>query len=191
VDSGWRICRYCGHAIQELDSVADELAALEDLNRASMKLAQKGEGLDVFGQLSRNMMSQLGGGAPGRVARFWQNAFIPRTLEAQSQAMLQVFSQIMVPDGPLGSLQYALNTLAHKNQAVFLTRAETLLTAMRVQHAGEPVAEAKIAVLESEVEKAREKVRAARRRGWWVYATVLLGGLGLLGFMALVTQVFV
>jgi len=183
VDSAWQVCRYCGAVTQTLTSAAEELSALEELNQVGMKLARDGAG--VLGALSRNMTENMGGASS--VARFWQNAFIPRTLEAQSQAMLQVFKQVVVPEGPMESMQFAMSSGRQKSQSIFLTRGETILTAMRVQHAGNSEASPRIAVLESELERARQKVRSARRKGWMVYALMMIGGLGILGCGALIT----
>jgi hypothetical protein len=183
VDSGWQVCRYCGAVTQTLTSAAEELSALEELNQVGMKLARDGAG--VLGALSRNMSENMGGASS--IARFWQNAFIPRTLEAQSQAMLQVFKQVVVPEGPMESMQFAMSSGRQKSQSIFLTRGETILTAMRVQHAGNSEASPRIAVLESELERARQKVRSARRKGWMVYALLMIGGLGILGCGALIT----
>ena len=106
IDGSWQVCRYCGAAIQPLSSTAEELSALKELNQVGMQLVRKDAG--IFGSLATNLTENMGGASP--VARFWQNAFIPRTLEAQSQAMLQVLQHIVVPEGPMESMQFAMNS---------------------------------------------------------------------------------
>ena len=184
VDGGWQVCRYCGAAIQVLSSAAEELSALEELNRVGMQLVRKDS--SVFGALSVNMTETMGGASS--VARFWQNAFIPRTLEGQSQAMLQVLQQVVVPEGPMESMQFAMSSGRQKSQAIFLNRGDTILTAMRVQHAGNVEAQPRIQVLDSELERARLRVRSARRKGWMMYAVFIVGSFGFLGFGALITN---
>ena len=49
---------------------------------------------------------------------------------------------------------------------------------MRVQHAGNADAEPRIAALESELERVRKRIRSARRKGWMMYAVLLVGGFG-------------
>ena len=185
IDGSWQVCRYCGAAIQPLSSTAEELSALKELNQVGMQLVRKDAG--VFGALASNLTENMGGASP--VARFWQNAFIPRTLEAQSQAMLQVLQQIVVPEGPMESMQFAMNSGRQKSQSIFLNRGDTILTAMRVQHAGNADAEPRITALESELERVRTRIRSARRKGWMMYAVLLVGGFGFLGVAALITHV--
>ena len=141
-------------------------------------------GRGLFGALGANMMNNLGQGPQARIAAFWQNAFIPRSLEAQCQAALQMIGLIIVPDGPMQALQNVLNSSARKAESIYFDRADAILSAMRIHHAGDPEAAPKIAAVTAEVDRERQRVRTARRWGWLVYGALVGGSLGFLGLMA-------
>ena len=84
------ICSFCGAATQEIDSAADELRALNELSRIAQSMVKSSDGGGVLGLMTQNLRNQLGQGDEARVAQFWKNAFMPRTLEAQSQAIVQM-----------------------------------------------------------------------------------------------------
>ncbi len=182
------ICGYCGCATQEIESAADELKALNELNQVAQSMVDKSDSGGVFGAMSKNVKDSLGQGSETRIATFWKNAFIPRTMEAQSQAIVQVLSLITVPQGLQETYTSTFMPSARKAESIYFDRAETLLTAMRIQHAGDAQAEAKIAVLEREVQKERDKIKAARKKGILLYVGLVVGAIVLLGVMALITN---
>lgn len=182
------ICGFCGSATQDFESAADELRALNELNRVSQSMVEKSGGGGVFGAMSSNFKNQLGQGSETRIASFWKNAFIPRTLEAQSQAIVQMLSLITVPEGLQETYTSTFMPSARKAESIYFDRAEAILTAMRIQHAGDAEAAAKIAVLEREIQKERDKLKGARKKGIIIYVGLLVGALAILGIMALVTN---
>jgi hypothetical protein len=182
------ICGYCGCATQEIESAADELKALKELNQVAQSMVDKSDSGGVFGAMSKNVKDSMGQGSEARIATFWKNAFIPRTLEAQSQAIVQVLSLITVPEGFQETYTSTFMPSARKAESIYFDRAEAILTAMRIQHAGDAEAAPKIAVLEREVQKERDKLKSARKKGIIIYVGLLIGGLAILGIMALFTN---
>ena len=180
------ICAFCGTATQDIQSAADELRALNELNKVAQSMVSTSDTGGVFGAMSKNLKDQLGQGSETRIANFWKNAFVPRTLEAQSQAIVQMLTLITVPVGIQETFQSTFQNSTNKAASIYFDRAEAILTSKRIQHAGDAEAAAKIAVLENEVRKERELLKASRKKGWIIYAVFAGGALLLLGIMALV-----
>ena len=184
------VCRFCGVTCQEIISASDELRALQELRRASQEMA-RGSGIsNLFGAMGSNMMNNLGVGPQARIARFWQNAFIPRTIEAQCQAVIQMIGMIVVPDGMMQAMQESMNPSTGKAHSIYLDRAEAVLSAMRIHHAGDHTAAPRIAALEAELGKERGKLHSARTRGWILYGVLVGGSLAFLGGAALLMALF-
>ncbi|MBJ93215.1 MAG: hypothetical protein CMP23_01930 [Rickettsiales bacterium] len=190
VDPSSLVCSFCGLPCQDIVSAADELRALQELHQASQEMARGGALSGLFGGIGSNMMNNLGMGPQARIARFWQNAFIPRSIDAQCQAVIQMLSMIVVPDGMMQAMQDSMNPTTGKAHSIYFDRAEAVLSAMRIHHAGDPKAAQQVAALEAELIKERGKVRAARRRGWLLYGMLLGGSLAFLGGAALLLLLF-
>ncbi len=190
IDPGSLVCRYCGVPCQDISSAADELRALEELHRASQEMARSGGIGGIFGAMGANVMNNLGVGPQARIAQFWQNAFIPRSIDAQCQAVIQMIGMIVVPDGMMQAMQESMNPSTGKAHSIYFDRAEAILSAMRIHHAGNAAAAPKIAALEAEVTKERAKLRAARTRGWVLYGILVGGSLAFLGGAALLVVLF-
>ena len=184
------VCRYCGVPCQDISSAADELRALQELHQASQEMARGGGIGGVFGAMGANVMNNLGVGPQARIAQFWQNAFIPRSIDAQCQAVIQMIGMIVVPDGMMQAMQESMNPSTGKAHSIYFDRAEAILSAMRIHHAGNSVAAPKIAALEAEVAKERQKVSSARTRGWVLYGILVGGSLAFLGGAALLVALF-
>ena len=183
------ICAFCGCATQEIESAADELRALNELHKVAQSMVDTSSGSGgIFGAMSKNLKDQMGQGNEAKIATFWKNAFIPRTLEAQGQAIVQMLTLITVPQGIQETYMSTFSSSARKAESIYFDRAEAILTAMRIQHAGNGDAAAKIAVLENEVQKERQKVKGARKKGLMIYLGLLVGSLAILGVMALLTN---
>jgi hypothetical protein len=184
------VCRFCGRSCQDLTSAADELRALNDLHGAAQQMGQSGRVSGLFGAMGSNVMNNLGAGPQARIAQFWQNAFIPRTLDAQCQAVIQMISLIVVPEGVMQAMQRAMDPSSRKAESIYFDRADAIMTAMRIHHAGDPVAAPKIAALDTEIERERAKVRSARTRGWILYGVLVGGSLLFLGVAGLLVAIF-
>jgi hypothetical protein len=183
------ICGFCGIATQEIESAADELRALSELNKVAQSMVDKSSSNSgIMGAMTSNLKDQMGQGNEARIATFWKNAFIPRTIDAQSQAIVQMLSLIVVPEGIQEIYTSSFSASARKAESIYFDRAEAILTAMRIQHAGDSEAATKIAVLEQEIQKERDKIKAARKKGFMIYGVFAVGLVLILGIMNLVTK---
>ena len=155
------VCRFCGVTCQEIISVSDELRALQELHRASQEMA-RGSGIsNLFGAMGSNMMNNLGGGPQARIARFWQNAFIPRTIEAQCQAVIQMIGMIVVPDGMMQAMQESLQHPQPAKQPAAADEAEHSAS-MEALHEPARMPSPEPAAAAAAAKPARQR-RAARR----------------------------
>ena len=167
------VCGYCGSATRALVSVEEELEALLELSQAAQRLDARA---GISGILTRRMTGQASG-----AARFWRNAFVPRTMPGMQQAVVMSLGMLTV-DAWRSMWDPAVKAT---NDAV-VARLEALSTALRLMGVEDATAKRQSEVLRQEIDDAVDRLSSAKRMGCLLYVVALGGGLGFLGVMALV-----
>ncbi len=166
------VCAYCGSATRTLVSVEEELEALRELSQAAQKLdVQAGLG----GVFARRMTGQASSSA-----RFWRNAFVPRTMPGMQQAVVMSMSMLTVE-----AWRSTWDPAVKATNDAVVARLEALSTALRVMGVADATSQRQSEVLRQEIDEALGRLSSAKQMGCILYVVVLGGLLGLGGLMFL------
>jgi hypothetical protein len=130
-------CDYCGVALVDLMTPAEELTALNELVVTAQKLATR---TDIVGHNYGIITGSPEEKRTLMLTAFWQSAFMPRS----SQALISAFN-------------IALAGIAHSGDRVTLalrSRAFAALSGLRVAAANEPELAGQIAIMSSSLDEA-------------------------------------
>jgi len=167
-------CEWCGQAVVQFESLADELKAIQELARSAQKLAGKSGSLS---SMMDAMTQGAGGGGGDRLAAFWKEAYIPRTLEAQVQLFVQVTGQIETS----GNVNRAMNARVASKNKMLSAVAIRIIAKMDEVHGADPEAQPKIAMIKGQLADIKKADRKGKMKVVAQFASMFLV-LG--GFMA-------
>ena len=174
-DGSKLICAYCGCSVQDIDTAEAELRAVKELSKAAQEL------MNAKGAFLENMAGHMGGQSrKDKVLTFWQNAFVPRSFDAQDQLLTQVLSLTdsnLSGSVGMGGFNYLAAMKSQKQNELndaMLGFADRLMATMKLHHAGEAAHRQRLML----AEKRLAKIRGTSKGNW---RKVMIMGLVFIG----------
>ncbi len=177
-DGSKLICVFCGISVQDIDTADAELKAVKELAAAAQAmLSKKGA---FFENVAGTLGSQLGAQTrKDKVLTFWQNAFVPRSFDAQDQLLTQILAltdtQVASSVGIGGFNWFAAMKAQGQNDMndAMLGFADRLMGTMKLQHTGSSEYGQRLVVAEKRLGKIRSTAKGKWRK------TLVLGFLAM------------